>query len=97
MAALTWPYQITNVNTHSSRLWKQLPAADRMRLLEGEDAGKEDGEFWMSFDDFKKHFTDFEICSISVDQMYEDEKGQRSKCRGDFMAYSTFSGATYSP
>ena len=38
--------------------------------------GKEDGEFWMSFDDFKKHYTDFEICSITVDQMYEDDGGQ---------------------
>lgn len=38
-----------------------------------EDNMKEDGEFWMSFDDMKKHFTDFEICSITIDQLYEDE------------------------
>ena len=35
----------------------------------------EDGEFWMSYDDMRKHFTDFEICSVSVDQLYEDDSG----------------------
>ena len=29
----------------------------------------------MSYDDFVKHYTDFEICSVSVGQMYEDESG----------------------
>lgn len=33
----------------------------------------EDGEFWMSYDDMKKHFTDFEVCSVSVDELYEDD------------------------
>lgn len=32
----------------------------------------------MSYDDFLKHFTDFEICSVSVDKMYEDDSGQGS-------------------
>ena len=30
----------------------------------------------MSFTDFKKHFNDFEICSVSVDQLYEDDAGR---------------------
>lgn len=29
----------------------------------------------MSFDDMRKHFTDFEICSVSVDELYEDDSG----------------------
>ena len=40
--------------------------------------GREDGEFYMSFQDFKKHFTDFEVCNVSVDQLYEDEKGNNN-------------------
>lgn len=35
----------------------------------------DDGEFWMSFDDMKKNFTSFEICNVTVDQLYEDENG----------------------
>ena len=29
----------------------------------------------MSFQDFKKNFSDFEVCNVSVDQLYEDENG----------------------
>ena len=29
----------------------------------------------MSYDDMRKHFTDLEICSVSVDQLYEDDNG----------------------
>lgn len=53
-----------------------MPAARRKELLEGDDVGREDGEFWMSYQDFKKHFTDFEVCNISIDQLYEDENGK---------------------
>ena len=60
----------------SSSTWKNVPAARRKELLEGDDVGREDGEFYMSFQDFKKHFTDFEVCNVSVDQLYEDESGE---------------------
>lgn len=60
----------------SSSSWKNVPAARRKELLEGDDVGREDGEFWMSYQDFKKHFTDFEVCNISIDQLYEDENGK---------------------
>ena len=39
-----------------------------------------DGEFWMSYEDMKKHFTDFEICSVSIDELYEDDSGMYSCC-----------------
>ena len=63
----------------SSSTWKNVPAARRKELLEGDDMGREDGEFYMSFPDFKKHFTDFEVCNVSIDQLYEDEKGKKKK------------------
>ena len=60
----------------SSKTWQQISASENQRLTAGENALKEDGEFWMSFVDFTKHFTDFEMCNISVDVLYEDESGQ---------------------
>lgn len=60
----------------NSSTWKNVPAARRKELLEGDDMGREDGEFYMSFPDFKKHFTDFEVCNVSIDQLYEDEKAK---------------------
>ena len=59
---------------YSSPTWKKLPAAKHRELQE--DGVKEDGEFWMSYEDFIKHFTDFEMCSVNIDQLYEDEKSE---------------------
>jgi Ca2+-binding EF-hand superfamily protein len=56
-----------------SKIWQHISASERQALQEGEGTFKEDGEFWMSFDDFKKHFTDFEICNVSVAMLYEDD------------------------
>ena len=46
---------------------------DKRRELD--QSKKEDGEFWMSFEDFCKHFTDFEVCNMTVDTLYEDDNG----------------------
>ena len=59
----------------SSPTWRQVSADKRHELQEG-DGPKEDGEFWMSYEDFVKHFTDLEMCSVSIGQMQEDEKGK---------------------
>lgn len=40
-----------------------------------EEGAKDDGEFWMSLEDMKKHFTNFEMCSVSIDQLHEDDSG----------------------
>ena len=57
----------------SSPLWKTVSASKNKEC--NEEGLKEDGEFWMSFEDLKKNYTDFEICSVSVDQINEDESG----------------------
>lgn len=77
------PSHFFSFPSSSSSLWKQLPTTQRRELLEGGDKGKEDGEFWMSYDDFRKHYTDFEICNICMEQLYEDETGQGSKVRSE--------------
>ena len=41
----------------------------------------------MSYDDFKKHFTDFDITFVSIDQLYADDAGQGSKCKGNLHFY----------
>ena len=56
----------------SSPKWKLLPSNKRTEL---QGNVQEDGEFWMSFEDFCKNFTDFEVCSVSIDQLYEDDAG----------------------
>lgn len=56
---------------YRSAKWKNVPEKTRSELLTKD----EDGEFWMSFEDVKKHFTDFEVCSVSVDELYEDDSG----------------------
>ena len=58
----------------SSPKWKLIPDAQRKKLQE--EGAKEDGEFWMSYEDFCQHFTDFEMCSVTIDQLYEDDNGE---------------------
>ena len=65
---------LLNSHTHSSRTWSTI-SQDERNKLQG-DGAKEDGEFWMSFEDMCKHYTDFEMCSVSIDQMYEDDNGE---------------------
>eukprot|EP00118_Oscarella_pearsei_P028840 m.3059 g.3059 ORF g.3059 m.3059 type:complete len:660 (+) comp9038_c0_seq1:64-2043(+) len=59
----------TGAWSDDSAEWKQISPAERQRLgLEFDD----DGESWMSWDDFKANFTEMEVCSLSADDLDED-------------------------
>lgn len=73
---MTSPLPLPSLLATSSKTWQQISASERQALQEGEGTFKEDGEFWMSFDDFTKHYTDFEICNVSVAMLYEDDSGE---------------------
>lgn len=48
-----------------------------------------DGEFWMAFKDFQKHFTRLEICNLNPDSLSEEELAEGHKKKWEM---STFEG-----
>eukprot|EP00106_Octopus_bimaculoides_P017419 XP_014784861.1 PREDICTED: calpain-B-like [Octopus bimaculoides] len=61
-----------------SEEWKFISQAERNEIgLVYED----DGEFWMSFQDFISNFQKLEICNLAPDSLDEDELNARSKKR----------------
>uniref|UniRef100_UPI00398EA668 calpain-9 n=1 Tax=Pristiophorus japonicus TaxID=55135 RepID=UPI00398EA668 len=49
--------------------WKTVDAVDYRRL---NMISKDDGEFWMAFDDFKRHYDKVEVCNLTPDSLDED-------------------------
>ncbi|KAM9787061.1 calpain-3 isoform 9-T10 [Syngnathus typhle] len=54
----------------NSKEWNALPKAEKDKL---QHQSAEDGEFWMSFEDFKKNYTKLEICNLTPDALEDDK------------------------
>ncbi|KAM4013708.1 calpain-3 isoform 4-T4 [Anomaloglossus baeobatrachus] len=53
----------------NSKEWTIIDKSEKSRL---QHQIMEDGEFWMSFDDFMKNFTKLEICNLTADALESD-------------------------
>lgn len=61
-----------------SEEWRFIPDEEKLEIGL---VNEEDGEFWMSFQDFCKNFKKLEICNLAPDSLDEEELNARSKKR----------------
>ncbi|KAG7493023.1 hypothetical protein MATL_G00020020 [Megalops atlanticus] len=78
-----------------SMQWRQISDEDRGRLSNR----SEDGEFWMSFSDFLRHYSRLEICNLTPDALSDDnvKKWALSKFDGSWRMGSTAGGCRNYP
>ncbi|KAL2083283.1 hypothetical protein ACEWY4_021056 [Coilia grayii] len=75
--------------------WNYVSDEDRSRLKNA----SEDGEFWMSFSDWMRHYSRIEICNLTPDALTDDEfdKWALSKFEGSWRTGSTAGGCRNYP
>ncbi|KAL2083282.1 hypothetical protein ACEWY4_021055 [Coilia grayii] len=80
----------TGAWSDGSREWDSIRTDERAKL----DHASEDGEFWMSYSDFVRHFSRVEICNLTPDTLVSDEVGHWNnyQCEGMWRVGSTAGG-----
>ncbi|KAG7278010.1 hypothetical protein CRUP_006175 [Coryphaenoides rupestris] len=75
--------------------WRQISDEERERLSHR----GEDGEFWMSFPDFLRHYSRLEICNLTPDALSDDSitKWALSMFNGNWRRGSTAGGCRNFP
>ncbi|XP_069773344.1 calpain-3 [Narcine bancroftii] len=53
-----------------AREWSEIEKSEKQRL---HLQMKDDGEFWMSFDDYRRYYTKLEICNLTPDSLDDDK------------------------
>ncbi|CAN9510006.1 unnamed protein product [Ophioblennius macclurei] len=85
----------TGAWSDNSTQWRYISDDDRERLSHR----SEDGEFWMSFTDFCRHYSRVEICNLTPDALTDDNfsKWALSKFQGSWRRGSTAGGCRNFP
>ncbi|XP_065816876.1 calpain-2 catalytic subunit [Labrus bergylta] len=85
----------TGAWSDNSSEWRYISDEDRERLSHR----SEDGEFWMSFSDFLRHYSRLEICNLTPDALSDDSisKWSLNKFDGTWRRGSTAGGCRNFP
>ncbi|XP_072266400.1 calpain-2 catalytic subunit-like [Pyxicephalus adspersus] len=71
----------TGAWSDNSSEWNSVDPSERDRLIKRCD----DGEFWMAFDDFLRHYSRLEICNLTPDTLASDKYKKWSLVKMDGM------------